>query len=157
MRGPVSCYTAMTQGAVTGARRLSAVGSMARGTGVMLLIIRRVNKALACGHRRRMTARTLAVQGYVTSCLMIDVMICPDTTGMTGRTDVRAAFMTCGRADQCVRRGIMTGRTAVMYLVVAAARKGRGRIRMTYRTACFDRYITRGYMIHTAVYGQILV
>ena len=61
MRGPVTRYTAMTHRAVAGARRLSAVGSMARSTGIMLLIIRRVNKALAGRHRRRMTARTLAV------------------------------------------------------------------------------------------------
>ena len=92
----------------------------------MLLIIRRVNKALAGGHRRAMTARTLAVQRYITRGLMIDVMICPDAAGMTGRTYVRTVFMACGRADQCVRRAVMTGRTAVMNLVVAVARKGRG-------------------------------
>ena len=61
MCGPVSSYAAMTHRAVAGARRLTAVGSMARSTGIMLLIIRRVNKALAGRHRRRMTARTLAV------------------------------------------------------------------------------------------------
>ena len=88
---------------------------------------------------------------------MIYVMVCPGTAGMTRRTYVRAAFMTCGRTDQRVRRAVMTGRTAVMYLVVAVARKGRGRIRMTYRTTCFDRYITRSYMIYTAVHRKLLV
>ena len=151
MRGPVSCYAAMTHGAVTGACRLGAVGSMTRGTTVMLLIIRRVNKALAGGHRRAMTARTLAVQRYITRGLMIDIMICPDTAGMTGRTYVRTVFMACGRADQCVRRAVMTGRTAVMNLVVAVARKGRRWIRMTYRTACLDCYITRSYMVYTMI------
>ena len=61
MRGPVTCYSAMTQGAVTGTRRLAAVRCMAGGTGVMLLVIRRVNEALTRGHRQGMTARTLAV------------------------------------------------------------------------------------------------
>ena len=61
MRGPVTGYTAVTHGAVAGTRCLGAVGTMARGTGVMLLIIRRVNKALAGRHRRGMTACTLAV------------------------------------------------------------------------------------------------
>ena len=134
MRGPVSRYAAMTQGAVTGTRRLAAVCPMARGTGIMLLIIRRVNKTLAGGQRRRMTARTLAVQRYITCCLMIDVMICPAATGMTGRTYIQTAFMAFSRADQCVRRAVMTGRTTVMNLVVAGARKGRGRIRMTRST-----------------------
>ena len=99
MRSPVSCYTSMTQGAVTGTRRLATVGSMAGDTGIMLLIIRRVNKALTCGHRRAMTARTFAVQRYITRGLMIDVVICPDAAGMTGRTYVRTVFMACGRAD----------------------------------------------------------
>jgi hypothetical protein len=101
----------------------------------MLLIIRRVNEALACGHRHGMTARTLAVQGYITSGLMIDVMIRPGPADMTGGTHVRTAFMTCGRADQSVRRAVMTGGAAVMNLVVAGARKRYGRIRMTDRTA----------------------
>ena len=61
MRGPVIRYTAMTHGAVAGTRRLSPICRMARGTGIMLLVIRRVNKALTCRKRRAMTARTLAV------------------------------------------------------------------------------------------------
>jgi hypothetical protein len=117
----------------------------------MLLVIRRVNEALACGHRRAMTARTLAVQGYITGSLMIDAVIIPGATDMTRRTYIRTAFIACCQANQRVRRGVMTGRTTVMDLVVAAARKGRGRIRMTHRTTCFDHYITRGYMIYTMI------
>ena len=82
---------------------------------------------------------------------MIDGMICPDLVLMTGRTYIRTTFMACCQADQRVRRAVMTGRTAVMHLVVATARKGRGRIRMTDRTRCFDRYITGCYMIYTMI------
>ena len=92
MRGPVTGYAAVTHGAVAGTRRLRAVGRMARGTGVMLLVIRRVDEVLTRGQRRRMTARTLAVQGDIASSCMIDVMIRPDATRMTGRTGVRTAF-----------------------------------------------------------------
>ena len=61
MRGPVTRYTAMTHGAVSGTRGLAAVYRMAGGTGVMLLVVSRVNEALTSSHRRGMTARTLAV------------------------------------------------------------------------------------------------
>jgi hypothetical protein len=117
----------------------------------MLLVIRRVDEALTGGQRRGMTARTLAVQGDIASSRMIDAMIRPGATRMTRRTYIRAAFMACSRTDQRVRRAVMTGCTAVMHLVVAAARKGRGRIRMTHCAACLDRYITRGYMIYTMI------
>ena len=70
---------------------------------------------------------------------------------MTGRTGVRAAFMAHRRADQSVGAGVMTGRTAVMNLVVAATGKGRRRIRMTHRTPGFDHHITRGNVIDTMI------
>lgn len=73
---------------------------------------------------------------------MIDGMIRPGTTGMTRRTHVRTAFFAYGQTDQRVRRCVMTRCTAVMDLVVAAARKRRGWIRMTDRTRRLDRYIT---------------
>ena len=125
MRAPVTGYPAMTHGAVAGARRLRAVGRMARGTGVMLLVVRRVDEVLARGQRRGMAAGTLAVQGDIADRRMIDVMVRPDATGMTGRTGVRTAFMACCQVNQRVRRCVMTGCTAVMDLVVAAVRKGR--------------------------------
>jgi hypothetical protein len=93
MRGPVTRYSAMTHGAVTGSRRLATVCPMARSTGVMLLVIRWVDEALASGQRRGMTARTLAVQGDISISLMIDIVIRPGATGMTGRTHVRTAFI----------------------------------------------------------------
>lgn len=151
MRGPVRRYTAVACGTVNRTCCDRTVGPMARRTGIMLLVISRVNKALASGQRGAMTARTLAVQGDISISLMIDIVIGPVTANMTGRTYIRAAFMAYGRTDQCVRRAVMTGRTAVMYLVVAPARKRCGRIRMTYRTPCLDRYVTRRYMIYTMI------
>lgn len=108
---------------------------MTGDAGVMLLVIRRVDETLAGGHRCCMTARTLAVQGNIAGGLMIDVVVRPDTAGMTGGTDVRTAFMTGSRTDQCVRPCVMAGCTAIMDLGVAAACKGHGRIGMTYRAA----------------------
>ena len=98
---------------------------MARGAGVMLLVIRRVDEVLTRGQRCRMTACTRAVQGHIAGRRMINVMIRPVATRMTGRTDIRTAFMAHRRADQRICRAVMTGRTAVMDLVVFATRKGR--------------------------------
>ena len=39
-----------------------------------------------------MTARTLAVQGDIAGRLVIDVMIRPVATRMTGRTGIRTAY-----------------------------------------------------------------
>ncbi len=95
----------------------------------MLLVVRRVDEVLARGQRRCMATRTLAVQGDIASSLVIDVMIGPDATGMTGRTGVWIAeacirrAVACCQVNQRVRRCVMTGCTAVMDLVVAAAVK----------------------------------
>ena len=64
----------------------------------MLLVIRRVDEVRSGGQRCRMTARTLAVQGDIAGRLVIDIVIGPVTTRMTGRTGVRAAFVTGSRS-----------------------------------------------------------
>ena len=91
VRGPVSRLAVVTCRTINRTGGDGAVGCMARSTGVMFLVIRRVDEALTRGHRCRMTARTLAVQGDIAVRLVINVMIHPVATRMTGRTDIRAA------------------------------------------------------------------
>src|SRR5210317_1903571 len=86
VRGPVSGLAAVAGGTVHRTGGDGAVGVMARGTGVMLLVIRRVDEVRSSGQRRRMTARTLAVQRDIAGRLVIDIVIGPVTTRMTGRT-----------------------------------------------------------------------
>ena len=67
----------------------------------MLLVIRRVDEVRSGGQRRRMTARTLAVQRDIAGRLLIDIVIGPVATRMTGRTGVRTACIS--RAAEPIR------------------------------------------------------
>ena len=77
MRCPVARYATVTQTTITGTGSLRTVGCMTAGTGVMLLIIRRINKTLTSRHCYCMTAGTFAVQGHIPVGRMIDYMIRP--------------------------------------------------------------------------------
>ena len=88
---------------------------------------------------------------------MIDVVIGPGAAIMTGGTGVGVSkpgiieTMADGAAFQGVGYGVMTGRTTVMDLVVAAVGEGRSRIRMTYGTRRFYGDSASGNMINAAV------
>ena len=113
-------------------------------TGIMLLNVRSIYKVSVI-HRLGMTAATFCLQCY------LGRMILRRMRRKVARYAAVTLTTVARQSYRGVRRAVMTGRTAVMNLVVAAARKGRGWIRMTHRTACFDRYITGSHMVHTMI------
>ncbi len=124
---------------------------MTGGTGVMLLIVERINKARSGGHGHRVTAGTFAVQRQVAGGRMIDIMIGPVAAGVTGGTGVRTDFMADGAADQGVGARVMTGGTAVMDLVVARIGEGCRRVIVTDQTGRFTSDVLRGNVINTVI------
>ena len=148
---PVTGYTAVALATVVDSDADRAVGTMARGTGVMLLIIRRVDEVLTRGQRCRMTACTRAVQGHIAGRRMINVMIRPVATRMTGRTDIRTAFMAHRRADQGVGARIVTGGAAVMHLGIVRIGEGGRRIDVTDQTIGFTGHVTGTDVIHAMI------
>ncbi len=116
MGRPVGGDSTVTRATINRTAYYGSVDCVTRGTGVMLLIISRADKALTCGHRRGMAAGTFAVQRDITGSRVIDVVVGPDTSGVTGRTVIRSDFMTDGAALQRIGRRVMTGGTAVMDL-----------------------------------------
>ena len=151
VRGPVSRLTAMAGGTIHRSGRDRAVGTMARGAGVMLLVIRRVDEVLTRGQRCRMTARTLAVQGHIAGRRMINVMIGPVATRMTTGTGVRTAFVAHCRADQGVGARIVTGGAVIMDLGICRIGEGGCRIDVTDQTGRLAGYVSGRNVIHAVI------
>ena len=157
VRGPVSRDSAVACGTINRTGGDGAVRTMARGTGVMLVVIRRVDEVLTRGHRRGVAACTLAVQRDIAGRLVIDIVIRPVATRMTGRTGVRIAepgiqgTMVHRRADQCVGAGIVTGRTAVMHLGIVRIGEGRCRIGVTDQAGRLAGHVTGTNVIHAVI------
>ena len=143
--------TTVTRATVVDRDADRAIRRMTGGTGVMLAIVGRINKTGAVGQGRRVTAGTAVVRGDITVRCMSDIVIGPVTTRMTGRTDIRTAFMAHRRADQGVGAGVVTGGAGIMDLVVARIGEGGRRIDVTDQTIGFTGHVTGTDVIDTMV------
>jgi len=92
--GPIAGHGCVTLATVIHGNGKRTVGGMTGGTGVMLLVVDRINKTRSGGHGHRVTAGTFAVQRQVAGGLMIDIMIGPVATNVTVCTGVRSKPLT---------------------------------------------------------------
>ena len=122
----------------------------------MLFIIGQINKALTCCQGYCVTAGTFAVQADITRPGVIDIMIGPVAAGVTGRTGIRTALITLGRADQGIP-GAVTGGTPIMYLRVATVGEGGRRVDVTDQAAGITGDIPGADMVNIAMDGHKLV
>ena len=132
---PVTSDATVTFTTIIDSNGNRTVSCVTGGTGIVLLIaVSCADKAGTGGHGGCVTAATFAVQAQVTGSRMIDIMISPVTTGVTGGTGPAARNRA---ADQGVGARIMTGGAAVMDLVVCRIGEGGRRINVTDQTGCF--------------------
>ena len=126
-------------------------------TGVMLLVIGSTDERSSQGFS--VAARTIAVQAEVTSGCMINIMVSPVTTYVTGGTGVRVAetihiidqTMAIRAAFERVGRRIVTGGTAVMDLGIARVGEAGCRVGVTHQTGGLAGDKTGGDVINAVI------